>query len=320
MTSTFTPNMDLEMPARGDYPNQWDLPANANYTKIDSAFGGTLSLSGLTGGMTVLTAAQANNKCFVLSGNLAANQVVAFPPIGGGQKYIFPNCALNGFGLYIRGNNGADQSGPYFLVQFAIPYGVLVTPGRVYWDYGSAPPGTLQDFPFGFVHPGWIPCDGRGANTTEQDLLFDLIGYSFGGGGATFNVPDFRGYVRPCADNIGTGSAGRLFNWGINAAGGESTHVLSVAELAYHTHADAGHGHAASQDAHSHGGVITGAQPSGGAFAGQIGGANLLTGRTDTQQPNVYIGAGYANIQAAGSNAAHNNTQPSQTVMTCIRW
>jgi microcystin-dependent protein len=316
MVSTFTPNLSLEIPARGDYPNQWDLPMDASLSTIDSAYGGTLSIPSLTGGLMVLTSAQANNNVFVCTGNLTSNQVIGFPPIGGGVKYIIPNVTLNGFGLYIRGNNGADQSGPYFLVQFGIPYGVLVTPGRVYWNYGATPPASLQDFPTNFTHPGWIPCDGRGANTTEQDLLFDLIGYGFGGSGTTFLVPDYRGCIRPMADNIGTGSAGRLFGWGTNSQGGEATHVLSVAEIASHNHADTGHGHAVFDPGHAHGGVVV----PGGTFALGVAGWNTQPGNTAAAVTQISLYAGYANITYNGGSGGHNNVQPSYTVQTCIRW
>ncbi|QPI17859.1 short tail fiber protein [Pectobacterium phage POP12] len=40
-------------------------------------------------------------------------------------------------------------------------------------------------------------CDGRGLNTTEFAELFSVIGYTFGGEGSTFNIPDMRGeFVR----------------------------------------------------------------------------------------------------------------------------
>jgi microcystin-dependent protein len=316
MVSTFTPNLNLEVPARGDFPNQWDLPMDATLTSIDSSYGSTLSLTGQTGGTVVLTRAQANNKIFSITGSLTSNLIIGFPPIGGGEKWIIPAVTLNGFGLYIRGNNGADPSGPYFLVAFGIPYGVLVMPSRVFWNYGATPPGFLHDFPTNFVHPGWLPCDGRAANTTQQDLLFALLGYGFGGAGASFNVPDYRGYARPMADNIGTGSAGRLFGWGTNTVGGEATHILNPTEMPSHNHADTGHGHPVVDPGHAHGGVTV----PGGVFSLGQPGYNTQNGNTAPNVTGISIGAGFANITFAGGSGAHNNVQPSRTVMTCIRW
>lgn len=41
----------------------------------------------------------------------------------------------------------------------------------------------------------WLLCDG-GSYPTDGDYkqLFDVIGYTYGGSGASFNVPDYRGY------------------------------------------------------------------------------------------------------------------------------
>ena len=95
MVSTFTPNLNLEIPARGDYPNQWDLPMDATLSSIDSAYGSTLSLTGQTGGTVVLTRAQANNKIISVTGSLTSNLIIAFPPIGGGEKWIIPAATLS---------------------------------------------------------------------------------------------------------------------------------------------------------------------------------------------------------------------------------
>jgi microcystin-dependent protein len=321
MASTFTPNLGLEIPARGDYPNQWDNPMDASLNTLDTAAGGSVSISGLTGGTQVLTQAQANATFIYLSGSLAANQVVAFPPIGGGRKFIIPSVTLNGFGLYIRGNNGADLTGVYFLIAFGIPYGIVVTPGRVYWDYGGTHVGALCDYPMSFIPPGWIPCDGRGANTTSQDLLFDLIGYSFGGSGPTFLLPDLRGRVRPMADDIGTGSAGRFFNLGILGAIGQTLIGLALGNMPSHTHGDYGHGHPVYDPGHEHGGVATGLTgPGTGVIGGQAGGGNLQMGNTAPAGTGIGVEVGYANLAPAGSGVPFQTVQPSFTVMTCIRW
>jgi hypothetical protein len=45
----FTRNIDLELPAKGDYEDQWHIPANLNFSKIDSSFDGSRSDLGGTG-------------------------------------------------------------------------------------------------------------------------------------------------------------------------------------------------------------------------------------------------------------------------------
>ena len=41
-------------------------------------------------------------------------------------------------------------------------------------------------------YPGFIECDGRSLSTTQYFLLFDIIGYTYGGSGSTFQIPDYR--------------------------------------------------------------------------------------------------------------------------------
>ncbi len=37
---------------------------------------------------------------------------------------------------------------------------------------------------------GWLICDGRALNTADHPALFNAIGYTWGGAGATFNLPN----------------------------------------------------------------------------------------------------------------------------------
>jgi hypothetical protein len=56
----------------------------------------------------------------------------------------------------------------------------------------SAPRWRYDDV--GHRHPptGWLICDGAGYSTTTYANLFAAIGYTFGGSGGTFNVPNFK--------------------------------------------------------------------------------------------------------------------------------
>jgi len=40
---------------------------------------------------------------------------------------------------------------------------------------------------------GWLLCDGASYNIADKPDLFNIIGYLYGGSGATFKVPDLRG-------------------------------------------------------------------------------------------------------------------------------
>ena len=65
------------------------------------------------------------------------------------------------------------------------------------WDCVSTPAGTVSYFGGGTAPSGWLECNGQGVSTTTFAELFAAIGYTYGGSGGTFNVPDLRGeFVR----------------------------------------------------------------------------------------------------------------------------
>jgi microcystin-dependent protein len=191
----------------------------------------------------------------------------------------------------------------------------------------------------------WLICDGSSLSTAAPyDKLFAALGYTYGGSGANFNLPNLS-----LKFPFGAGAG-----YALAATGGEATHTLTTAELAPHPHpiADVPHSHTAAQYAHSHGittgahahGIVTGGHAhgtnllrfvgAGGAYgiagggnsnvsagntdgAGNLGGntdtAGNLGGNTDTQTPGVVVNAGYSGInttQSAGGGAAHNNMPP----------
>lgn len=67
--------------------------------------------------------------------------------------------------------------------RYIIPPGVLI-------QYGGMVDTTLPSEQF--QPKGYLPCDGRAVSTTSYARLFGVIGYSYGGSGSVFQVPDFR--------------------------------------------------------------------------------------------------------------------------------
>ena len=45
----------------------------------------------------------------------------------------------------------------------------------------------------GTTPSGYLQCNGASLSTTTYSALFNVIGYTYGGSGSNFNVPDFRG-------------------------------------------------------------------------------------------------------------------------------
>lgn len=72
------------------------------------------------------------------------------------------------------------------------------------------PVGSLQAFAGASAPTGWLLCDGTSYSTSVYPELFSVLGYTYGGSGANFNVPDLRGRVPmgagTGAQNGGTGT------------------------------------------------------------------------------------------------------------------
>lgn len=83
---------------------------------------------------------------------------------------------------------------------------------------------------------GWLECNGQSLSTTTYAKLFANIGYTFGGSGGSFNVPNLNGATDATKRFImGYDSGDSDYN-AIGKTGGEATHALVTAEIPSHTH------------------------------------------------------------------------------------
>lgn len=133
-----------------------------------------------------------------------------------------------------------------------------------------------------------LPCEGSTYNRVDYPLLYEAIDAEFIIDADTFRVPDLRDKFPLAAGD----------NFPIGTEGGEETHVLSVAELASHSHNSSPHAHS----------EIT-AIPSL---------ADLGTG---APVPSATVGAGLTgfetvSIDSTGASEPHNNMPP----FVAIRW
>lgn len=87
MTSTFSANKNLELPANGDYVNTWNIPVNSDMTIIDNALGGTTSLNATSGSAT-LTATQYQKLILSITGAITADVTYTIPSGVGGQWVV----------------------------------------------------------------------------------------------------------------------------------------------------------------------------------------------------------------------------------------
>jgi len=88
----------------------------------------------------------------------------------------------------------------------------------------NTPSGVINLYSGTSAPTGWLICDGSGIDTTTYASLFASIGYTFGGAGATFNLPDLR-------DKFAIGKSGTK---ALGSTGGSNT--INSANLPSHTH------------------------------------------------------------------------------------
>lgn len=112
----------------------------------------------------------------------------------------------------------------------------------------SLPAGTMLMWPLASAPNGFLIRDGSSIAVADFPDLFAVLGYTFGGSGANFNLPDDRGLTLAGA-GLGAALPG-LTNHVLNSVFGEETHALTANENGSHTHVQDAHTHL--QDSHTH--------------------------------------------------------------------
>ena len=93
--------------------------------------------------------------------------------------------------------------------------------------------GEVRMFAGSFEPVGWMFCDGRPLPISENEVLFQLIGTTYGGDGeSTFNLPNLSSRV---PIHAGTGPDGVTYQLGEMA--GTESETLTVQQIPTHTHA-----------------------------------------------------------------------------------
>jgi microcystin-dependent protein len=148
--------------------------------------------------------------------------------------------------------------------------------------------GEIRMFGGNFAPAGWQFCDGSLLAISENDVLFALIGTTYGGDGQnTFAVPDLRGRV-PVHQFQGPGLSNRIIG---ELAGTESVTVTSQ-QLPIHSHP--------VQISSNTGTTGT---PSAGVTLG-VADVDLYI----AESPAVNMNAG--SISSVGGSQPHSNIQP----------
>jgi microcystin-dependent protein len=148
--------------------------------------------------------------------------------------------------------------------------------------------GEIRMFAGNFAPNGWMFCEGQTLPISENDVLFQLIGTTYGGDGQeTFNLPNLASRV---PIHMGTGPDGTTYQIGEMA--GTEQETLTTQQIPIHSHT--------LLAASAIGNLPT---PQGNVL-GKLTNIDLYSGdSTDTPMSPVAIGA-------AGGSQPHENTQP----------
>lgn len=145
--------------------------------------------------------------------------------------------------------------------------------------------GEIRMFAGNFAPAGWMFCEGQLLSISENEVLFQLIGTTYGGDGqSTFALPDLRGRL-PLHQNAPGG-------FPLAATGGAEAVTLTVNQIPAHAHpvlASSGAGSASS--------------PQNNVLATTVG--NIYSGVTGMQ-----VNMSAQAVSGTGGSQPHNNFQP----------
>lgn len=298
MVSTYTPNIQLEEPARGDYVGTWDVPVNNNMTLIDLVLGGRTTING-SGGSVTLAAAQFQCKTITINSTLLASITLTFPTSFSKSYEIQNSCTgSSAFVITLQTTAAGGQvvccpPGEIFEVVNDGTNIKFKNFGRVgsYWDYaGSSVPAWVS----GCTVPPYLNCDG----TTFSAATFPQLAVVLG----STTLPDSRGSVR-AALNQGTArlSSANGVDGNTNfSQGGAASVTLNTSQIPSHNHG--------ITDTHSHQYI----RPSGNNTSTGGGGFTVYDGGSPgfaTQTSGTNSGAITVNL--AGGGGGHANVQPT---------
>jgi len=141
--------------------------------------------------------------------------------------------------------------------------------------------GEIRMFGGNFAPVGWMLCEGQLLPISEYDVLFNLIGTTYGGDGqSTFGLPDLRGRLPMHQGNGFT----------LGEIGGVESVTLTISQMPSHNHT---------------------ALASTGSTAQTLANGNCLSQGPDIYEQNT---AGNAAMSPAlspvGGSLPHNNFQP----------
>src|ERR1051325_10075372 len=148
--------------------------------------------------------------------------------------------------------------------------------------------GEIRMFAGNFAPNGWMFCEGQTLPISENDVLFQLIGTTYGGDGQeTFNLPNLASRV---PIHMGTGPDGTTYTIGEMA--GTEQETLSTQQIPNHSHPFTASGSPGTQNNPANN--VVASSPSVTLFV--------------ADSPDNSLAA--SSVQPAGGSQPHENTQP----------
>jgi microcystin-dependent protein len=185
----------------------------------------------------------------------------------------------------------------------------------------AVPAGIINQYGGSVAPEGYLLCNGQSVSTGAYPALFAAIGYTYGGSGLNFNVPNLQNRVP-----VGLGTETEFDALG--ETGGSKNHQLTIDEMPSHTHIQDAHNHTQNshnhtQNSHTHdirGGYVSPTQQSGftNSFVASGGTYGFTFSTTEDTQARTATNiattatnqATTATNQNTGGGLAHNNLQP----------
>lgn len=215
------------------------------------------------------------------------------------------NCSLGGNYTQYSGISGSsyphNNMMPYIALNQCITLSGAFPP---YTKEGGSKNGTttfigeLSQFAFNFAPMGYALCNGQWISISENEVLFNLIGTTYGGDGAEyFALPDLRGRTL-----LGAGNG-----YNLGQTGGDETETLILNQLPTHSHSN-------SFKIPVYQGAGNTSNPAGNYPA-------FFPGKKaygSTGDVNMADGSLSADLAAQGNGNAHENMQPFLSMNFCI--
>lgn len=157
--------------------------------------------------------------------------------------------------------------------------------------------GEIQIVGFNYAPEGWLFCNGQLLSIAQYQVLYALIGTTYGGDGVqTFAVPNLQSRIP-----VGQGAGPGLSPKAMGQAAGSETVTLQTTQIPSHSHA-----------ANANAGAGNQSSPAGGIWAGYT--SNIYgTAPAAVAMKNTLI----AN---AGGNQPHDNIMPYLSINFIIAY